>query len=300
MWQLATIEAGDSPQGCVVLDDVCHPIGELADAAGETCPDQLIDCLVDWPTHAAMLERLARAADGARGVPIREARLLTPLRWPGKILCAGANYYSHMDEMGFAGTTKESQRLFFFMKPPRQALVGPGATVEMPRGTAKLDWEIELAVVIGRRARHVAVADALGAVAAYSVAIDLSARDENQAPDQFYKFDWVAGKGQDTCCPMGPFLTPAAFVPDPQALSLRLSVNGEPKQDGHSSDMIHDVAEQIARASQIMTLEPGDVLLTGTPAGVGVPKGTFLAPGDRIVAEIEGLGALDVQIREPA
>jgi 2-keto-4-pentenoate hydratase/2-oxohepta-3-ene-1,7-dioic acid hydratase in catechol pathway len=227
---------------------------------------------------------------------VNGADLKAPLLYPGKILCAGANYYDHMAEMGFPGVTKESQRLFFFMKPPRNAVVGPGPTVLMPRGTKAFDWEIELAVVIGRTARHVSPEDALGHVAGYTVALDLSARDFNRAPEQFYKLDWVAGKANDTCCPLGPWIVPASTFPDPQKARLRLSVNGELKQDGDAGQMIFSVAEQISRASEIMTLDPGDVLLTGTPAGVGVPKQTFLKVGDRIDAEIDGIGLLSVTV----
>jgi 2-keto-4-pentenoate hydratase/2-oxohepta-3-ene-1,7-dioic acid hydratase in catechol pathway len=147
----------------------------------------------------------------------------------------------------------------------------------MPIGTDAFDWEVELAAVIGKRARNVPVETALGHVAAYTVAIDFSARDHNRAPETFYKLDWVAGKAHDTCCPLGPRLVPAAAIADPQDIGLKLRVNGALKQDGRSTDMIFSIAEQIAIASRIMTLDPGDVLLTGTPAGVGAPKQTFPA-----------------------
>ena len=175
-----------------------------------------------------------------------------------------------------------------------------GATVLMPRGTQKFDWEIELAAVIGKTARYVTPARALEHIAGYTIAIDLSARDFNQAPDQFYKLDWVAGKANDTNCPMGPWIVPASAFPDPQNIPLKLSVNGAVKQDCNTSKMIFSIAEQIARASEIMTLDPGDVILTGTPAGVGVPKGTFLKVGDRIDAEIAGIGTLSVSIAREA
>ncbi len=224
-------------------------------------------------------------------------QLLAPLLYPGKILCAGANYYDHLAEMGMPGARREDQRLFFFMKPPRNAVVGPGPTVRMPIATRAFDWEVELALVIGRRARNVAVADALAHVAAYTVAIDFSARDHNRAPETFYKLDWVAGKANDTCCPMGPRLVPAAALGNPQNIGLRLSVNGVRKQDGSTRDMIFSVAEQIATASRIMTLDPGDVLLTGTPAGVGVPRGEFLAVGDVVEVEIDRIGGFAVTIQ---
>ena len=197
---------------------------------------------------------------------------------------------------GFPGVTKESQRLFFFMKPPRNAVVGPGKTVLMPRGTKAFDWEIELAAVIGKKARYVTPETALSHIAGYTIGLDLSARDFNRAPEQFYKLDWVAGKANDTCGPLGPWIVPASTFGDPQKTKLKLSVNGETKQDSDASQMIFSVAEQIARASEIMTLDPGDVVFTGTPAGVGVPKQTFLKVGDRIDAEIPGIGALSVTI----
>jgi 2-keto-4-pentenoate hydratase/2-oxohepta-3-ene-1,7-dioic acid hydratase in catechol pathway len=248
----------------------------------------------NWPSNENLLRELS--VSEVDGVAADEAELLAPLLYPGKILCAGANYYDHMAEMGFPGVTKESQRLFFFMKPPRNAVVGAGRTVLMPRGTKAFDWEVELAVVIGRAARHVSPAEALDHVAGYTVALDLSARDFNRAPEQFYKLDWVAGKANETCCPLGPWIVPASTIPDPQKVRLKLSVNGELKQDGDAGQMIFSVAEQISRASEIMTLDPGDVILTGTPAGVGVPKQTFLKVGDRIDAEISGIGALSVTI----
>src|SRR5215216_6593050 len=156
--------------------------------------------------EGAPLERLAA------GEEIKPDRVLTPLQYPGKVLCAGANYYDHLKEMGVQDLRKEAQRLFFFFKPPRNALVGPGRTVMYPAGTKMFDWEVELAAVIGKRSKRLALENALDAVAAYSVGIDLSARDLNQAPNTFYKLDWVAGKGQDSCCPLGPRLVPAAFI----------------------------------------------------------------------------------------
>jgi 2-keto-4-pentenoate hydratase/2-oxohepta-3-ene-1,7-dioic acid hydratase in catechol pathway len=151
------------------------------------------------------------------------------------------------------------------------------------------DGEVELAAVIGKRARNLAMESALDA-----------ARDLNQAPNTFYKLHWVAGKAQDTCCPLGPRLVPAVFVGNPQDLALRLSVNGEVKQNARTSGMIFDLREQLVILSSIMTLDPGDVVLTGTPAGVGFPKKTFLKVGDRVDAEIESIGTLSVEIGEPA
>ncbi|WP_249729480.1 MULTISPECIES: fumarylacetoacetate hydrolase family protein [unclassified Chelatococcus] len=294
MWALTTAEFGNEPTACLMVGDTLYPLNELAAAHDVALPETVAGVFADWARCEPLLADLAHDATGGRRVA--EIQLLAPLQYPGKILCAGANYYDHMAEMGFPGVTKDSQRLFFFMKPPRNAIVGPGATVLMPRGTQAFDWEIELAAVVGRTARHVSVDEALSYIAGYTVAIDFSARDFNKAPEQFYKLDWVAGKANDTCCPIGPCITPASLFPNPQAARLRLSVNGELKQNGSAEQMIFSIAEQVARASEIMTLDPGDLLLTGTPAGVGVPKQTFLKVGDRVDAEIDGIGKLSVTI----
>ena len=295
MWALATLDGG---KPALMVDGKLYPLAALVAAAGKAAPASNVDLFADWDTWKPVLTALASSPAKSSVAPV-EAKLAAPLLYPGKVLCAGANYYDHMAEMGFPGVKKETQRLFFFFKPPRNAVVGPGATVTMPRGTKKYDWEIELAAVIGKTARYVSVENALSHIAGYTVAIDLSARDFNQAPDQFYKFDWVAGKATDTACPMGPWIVPAEALGDVQNVGLKLAVNGTVKQDSSTSQMIYSVAEQIARASELMTLDPGDVVLTGTPAGVGVPKGTFLAPGDRIDTEIAGIGTLSVEIKPP-
>ena len=278
-FSLCTVEAGGRPVACVERDGRYFRL-----------PKDLMALLAE----GAQLDKLLG------GEEVKADRILTPLRYPGKVLCAGANYYDHLKEMGVPDLRKEAQRLFFFFKPPRNALVGPGRTVRYPADSKMFDWEVELAAVIGRRSRRLTMANALDAVAAYTIGIDLSARDLNRAPETFYKLDWVAGKAQDTCCPLGPRLVPAKFIRDPQDLALKLSVNGEPKQDARTSGMIFDIREQLVTLSAIMTLDPGDVVLTGTPAGVGFPKQTFLKPGDRIDAEIESIGRLSVDIGEPA
>ena len=289
-FNLATVMHRDQVLACIETDGRFHPLAALS------MPGDLMLVMQDWATLFPRLQSAAAQLDPRAGLGADEVRVLAPLQYPGKVLCAGANYYDHLAEMGVADLRKEAQRLFFFFKPPRNAVVGPGATVVMPRATAMFDWEIELAAVIGRSARHLTMANALDAVAGWSVAIDLSARDLNFAPNTFYKLDWVAGKANDTCCPLGPRIVPAAFVANPQDLGLKLSVNGELKQDARTSGMIFDIREQLVTLSAIMTLDPGDVVLTGTPAGVGFPKRTFLKAGDRIDATIESIGTLSVQV----
>ncbi len=289
-FSLATIMHRDQALACIEAAGRFHPLAALS------LPGDLMTVMQDWPALFPRLQSAAAQLDPGAGLAAGEVRVLAPLRYPGKVLCAGANYYDHLAEMGVPDLRKEAQRLFFFFKPPRNAVVGPGATVVMPRATAMFDWEIELAAVIGRAARHLTMDNALDAVAGWSVVIDLSARDLNQAPNTFYKLDWVAGKANDTCGPLGPRIVPAAFVANPQDLALKLSVNGEVKQDARTSGMIFDIREQLVTLSAIMTLDPGDVVLTGTPAGVGFPKRTFLKAGDRIDAAIEGIGTLSVQV----
>jgi 2-keto-4-pentenoate hydratase/2-oxohepta-3-ene-1,7-dioic acid hydratase in catechol pathway len=295
-WALATVMADGGAVACIEVAGHLHRLAPSLARAGHPPVAQLIDLFADWPRALAALHAAAMRLDPADRI---EGTRLAPLLYPGKILCAGANYFDHLAEMGMPGAKKADQRLFFFMKPPRNAVVGEGATVRMPIGTKAFDWEVELAAVIGSRARNVPVETALSHVAAYTVAIDFSARDHNRAPETFYKLDWVAGKANDTCCPLGPRLVPANAITNPQDIGLRLRVNGALKQDGRSTDMIFSLAEQIATASRIMTLDPGDVLLTGTPAGVGAPKQTFLAVGDRVDAEIEHIGRLSVTIQPP-
>jgi 2-keto-4-pentenoate hydratase/2-oxohepta-3-ene-1,7-dioic acid hydratase in catechol pathway len=301
---LATAEIDGKPEACIEAGGKLYPLAASTARSGvRGLAGDVAGCFSDWEKSFTALAALAEkassaAADLAR--PRAGAKLLAPLRYPGKVLCAGANYYDHIAEMGVPDTRKEAQRLFFFFKPPKNAVVGPGKTVRMPLDTKCLDWEIELAAVIGRTARAVSEKDALAAIGAYTVAIDVSARDLNRVPESFFKLDWVAGKANDTCCPMGPVVVPAAFLKDPQDLPLLLKVNGETKQNARTSGMIFSIAEQIAKLSRIMTLDPGDVVLTGTPAGVGAPKGTFLKVGDKIDATIEGIGTLSVEVMPPA
>lgn len=297
-WALATVEAQGKPVACLETGGRLYRLEPSLARAGLPGMATTIDLFADWPRAVAALAAASRSV--AVADQVKADRRLAPLLYPGKVLCAGANYYDHLAEMGMPGARKEQQRLFFFFKPSRNAVVGEGPTVRMPIATKAFDWEVELAVVIGKRARDVSLDRALSHVAGYTVAVDFSARDHNRAPETFYKLDWVAGKANDTCCPLGPRIIPASAVRDPQDVGLKLAVNGETKQDGRSSQMIFSIAEQIVTASRIMTLDPGDVLLTGTPAGVGVPKGTFLAVGDRVDASIEGIGTLSVTIQAPA
>ena len=184
---------------------------------------------------------------------------------------------------------------------PQTAIVGPGRTVPVDRSITMLDWEVELTAIIGKPGRDIPVSRALEHVAGYTIAIDLTARDKHMQPETIFKFDFLAGKGQDGFCPTATGMLPAAFLSNPQDTRIRLSVNGVTKQDASTSDMIYSVAELVSWSSKISTLQPGDLLLTGSPEGVGFPKREFLKIGDTVRAELDGLGGFEVELytKEP-
>jgi 2-keto-4-pentenoate hydratase/2-oxohepta-3-ene-1,7-dioic acid hydratase in catechol pathway len=216
--------------------------------------------------------RDSRPLGGA--VPLAGARLLPPCE-PGKIVCVGLNYKAHAEEQG-----KELPAEPLIFLKATSALLPPGGTVVLPAQSRQIEFEGELAVVIGRRASHVTVADALGHVLGYTCADDVSARDI-QKREKVY----TRAKGFDTFCPVGPWLE--TDIADPQALTVELRVNGTRRQHSSTADQIFGVAEVIAFISEIMTLEPGDLISTGTPSGVGP-----LAAGDTVEIEIPGIGTL--------
>ncbi|MDI6023413.1 fumarylacetoacetate hydrolase family protein [Leucobacter sp. UT-8R-CII-1-4] len=237
-------------------------------------------------------------------VPLAGARILAPLLKPGKIIAAAANYQSHVTESGAQERDERIATPRLFLKPD-SSLIGHEAPVELDPMTRELDWEVELAVVIGAVARRVSEADALKYVFGYATSNDISARslelgEERDDAAQSAFFDWLEGKWLDGSAPIGPFLVSADEVADPQDLALTLLVNGEVKQSGNTSEMIHDVAELVSFSSRLMTLNPGDIILTGTPAGVGATTGEYLAPGDVMVAEVAGLGELHTPVILPA
>jgi 2,4-diketo-3-deoxy-L-fuconate hydrolase len=207
-----------------------------------------------------------------------------PIDLPQKIICVGLNYTDHAAE----ASLQLPERPLLFAKWPN-TLIGPREPIVLPSITSKVDYEGELAVVIGRRGSRLSVDDALDAVAGYLCANDVSARDL-----QFADKQWVRGKSLDTFSPIGPSVVPASEIPDPQALRLKTILNGEVVQDAPTSNMIFSVAEIVAFVSEAITLEPGDLILTGTPAGVGIFRKPelLLQPGDEVTVEIEGIGTL--------
>jgi 2-keto-4-pentenoate hydratase/2-oxohepta-3-ene-1,7-dioic acid hydratase in catechol pathway len=219
-----------------------------------------------------------------RAAPVTDHRLRAPLR-PGKILCTGINYRSHLDENPAATLPAEP---FVFAKLP-SAVVGPGEPIRIPSPQTNLDYEVELAVVIGRRVRGLSVDDALSAVFGYTLCNDVSARDV-----QFRDNQLTLGKGFDTFAPLGPCVVTADEIGDPQELRLWCTVNGDLRQDSSTSQMLFSVVELLAYVSRHVTLEPGDVITTGTPAGVAAFRQppVYLRPGDVIEIGADQIGVL--------
>ena len=295
-------DAEGTPRAGMVVKGRIHDAASATGVAGDAT---VLGLLEDWDAARARLDGAARSA-GPGGIPLNAAEFLAPLPRPGTIFCAGANYADHVAEMARMRGQQpppDPRTLglssWHFVKCSR-SVVGPGATVVLPRISRKVDWEAELAVVIGRRAKDVRVEDAMGHIAGYTAANDLSARDlglREGVPDSSpFKWDWLAHKSFDDSCPFGPMIVPADDVADPMDLPISLSVNGVTKQDSNTREMIFGIAEQIAHLSARLTLWPGDVVLTGTPAGVGSARGEFLQPGDTVVVRIGGIGELTTRI----
>lgn len=298
-YKLLTYRSANGPRAGVLVGEHVY---DAAGLTGEKRYASVLEILRDWRRAHALLARKAAAPGRVKSVPLARARLLAPLPAPGAIFCAGANYTDHMQEMARAQnrelgpTMKElGEKPWHFLKTPA-SVVGPGATVKLPPYSKAVDWEVELAAVIGATAKDVAAEKALSVVAGYTIANDLSARDamtrEKLAPAAPFRFDWLSQKCFDGACPLGPWIVPAAQIPDPQKLALKLWVGDELMQDSNTARMIFTTAEQIAMISSRVTLQPGDLVLTGTPAGVGMPRGRFLRPGETVRLWIEGIGEL--------
>lgn len=253
----------------------------------------------DWSAAfvhiAEFAEQVSHSAKGSLRSAAVDVDLDMPIRFPNKIIGMGANFIDHLAEMGLP-TVKYDPMPIFFM-PPTTCMVGPGKTVIKPKTTQQFDWEIELAVVIGARLKDASREQASSGIAGYTILLDMSARDLIQIGPPFY-VDLVRGKAQDTMAPCGPSVTPAAFIGDLRSLSMKLYVNDRLMQDSSTANMIFQVDEIISHITRYVTLEPGDIVSTGAPAGSGVFHNYFLRGGDRIRAQIENIGELNVEVSE--
>jgi len=303
--RLATYRsAGGSPHAAAIVGgERNEQIVDLVEASGGRVPaGDLLALLEAGPSALDAARAAAASAANARALAIVD--LLAPMARPPKILAAAGNYQAHIQEGGAPPVDKTIIVPKLFIKPS-SAVLAPGGAVPMSTVSNTLDWELELAVVIGRRGRDIPVERALDYVAGYTVINDVSARtaewgvpDRNPGEWDLF-FDWLNGKWGDGFAPMGPWLVTADEIPDPQALRMRLDVNGTTRQDASTGDMIFSCAELIAFASRFMTLEPGDTFATGTPSGVGDATGTYLKEGDVMEGWIEKIGTLVTPVGAP-
>ncbi len=302
-FQLLTYAKAGRPTGAVHIDG---RVIDLRDATPDT--PAVLDVLNVWDRASAALGALAEDSGRTAALPgqvLAGLTLLPPVLYPNGIYCAGANYKDHVAEMARAfklPPEPDPHELgmppWCFLKTPRNTMVGDGATVTLPAHSKTVDWELEVAVVIGRTCKDVSEGQAMDYIAAYTLVNDLSARDHLRRPGvkpnsgSPMEYDWVSHKNWDGACPIGPWLVPAAAIADPMNLPLKLWVNDELMQDSNTNQMIYNYAEIIAFLSQRCTLFPGDVIATGTPAGVGTPRGIFLKRGDVVRINVEGIGTL--------
>ncbi len=259
-------------------------------------PTSTLSVLENWENILPELRDMASHSSGSASAVaglLSEIRLAPPILYPPNIYCAAANYVDHSKEMGDKKLPDKSEgRPYFFTKLPRQTVIGPEESIRIPYPEAKVDWEAEIGVVVGRRCRHIKASEAMAYVAGFTILNDVSDRARNFRNDWFFKFDWLGGKSFDSSAPMGPWITPVEFISDPHNLTIQLWVNDELMQNASSNQMYFTIPEQIEYLSSLITLLPGDVIATGTPSGVGHARGLYLKPGDTVKITIEGLGTI--------
>jgi 2-keto-4-pentenoate hydratase/2-oxohepta-3-ene-1,7-dioic acid hydratase in catechol pathway len=296
---LVTYQSEKGPRAGVVVDEKVFDAAALTRKASYAT---MLDILNDWKTAQGLLRKATAGKSKLKSRPLARTKLLAPVLWPSAIYCAGANYTDHMLEMAKLQNMPPAPdphevglKPWHFIKAPR-SVASDKTTVKLPAASQQIDWEAELGAVIGRTAKNVPLEKALDYVAGYTIANELSARDlgkRNQLPDSSpFKWDWVGQKCFDDACPLGPWIVPAKDIKDPQNLGIKLWVNDVIKQDSNTGKMIFTLAEQISHLSSRITLHPGDIVLTGTPAGVGAARREFLKRGDTTKVWIEGIGTL--------
>ncbi len=308
-FSLGTFAFDGEAAPCLVLDERAHDLRPLLG------PDTTVRGLIDdWDARLPELRRLAEGGlDGADSLPLSELRPLPPVGPVGQIFQAAANYRQHVldliagaekrgdDSDGHvAGDRDKARRLLderaaegrpFVFLGSAHAMIGAEDEISLPADSDQSDWELELAAVIGRSGRRVPPEEALDLVAGYTIANDLTSRDALSRWDTgAMGIDWLAGKNAPTFLPVGPLLVPAEFIADPQDLQIKLTVNDRTMQDESTEDMLFDVAQLISYLTTVTEIRPGDIVLTGSPAGNGASHGVFLQPGDLMEGSITGLG----------
>ncbi len=289
-FKLGSIKQGGAATVVVEIDGNLLPLRNLP--GGNALPDTLDAIVSDWTRNFALIEQCVDKTEAPQKLALNpsDIKWMPPTAKPRCLICIGANYRDHIAEMGLPVLPKFP---YAFLRPPA-SLSAHLEVIELPRNVEMVDWEAELAVVIGKRVRNVTGKAAMDAVAAYTPANDLSARDWiDDKP--LIGIDWVMQKAWDKFQPTGPLITPAKFVPDPQNLAIKCEVNGVVKQDSNTSQLVFGVQAIIEHLSRFMTLEPGDIIATGTPSGVGFGRKPreCLKSGDVVRVTVEGLGVLE-------
>jgi len=309
-----------APFAAIVLGDSALAIGDIYLAYRDsprgkvgplTATDSILGLLEGWDHNfpvlqeiVAFIEQEGVESDCFEGAIAKtsDLRVMAPIQRPGKIFNAAQNFQAHVDEMINAGMTpkdgpkftgeKSTTIPYLFLKAP-SALAGAYDDIAIPRGMEKIDWEAEIACTVWKKARRVSAEGALDHIAGFMTTNDVSCRDMNVRPDRpGLRTDWLGGKSHENFAPMGPRFVPRAFVGNHMNLFIRLMVNGEVKQDGNTSQFIFTPEEQIEYASNILTIEPGDIFVCGTCGGVGMGTSNFLKAGDVMETEVEGLGRM--------
>ena len=299
-YRLVSYADGGAAKAGVLIGDRVVPAATLLAGADDIDSSSVLGLLRSWDRAHARLAAAAQNVQTDDGIALAQIKLLAPILYPGALYCAGANYWDHLEEMaeiakrtiGKAPSMVKGAEPFFFMKTTAASIIGTKTPARLPPFSQQIDWEAELGVVIGKTARNVSEAKAFDVVAGYTIVNDLSARDLMKREGTPFGMDWVGQKCFEDAAPMGPWLTPAAYVANPSDLPIKLWVNGVLKQNSNTSRLVHGIAEQIAYLSRHFTLYPGDVIATGTPAGVGMPRGEFLKVGDEVRIEVGGCGEL--------
>ncbi len=312
--QLCRFQHSERARCGLLFEEFILPIDDLASAAGEK---YLADVLlagelerlfpIDSAAWLALADLIAESGSDVENqqaylLARSEVKLLPPIARPPKLLLLAGNYAEHVLEQEDVVREREQTFPYVFMKPASTTLVGDATQVRIPPNSPnKIDHEVELAVVIGRKAKNISSNEALNFVAGYTIINDLSDRAYRPNPQRQLRprdtfFDWQHGKWHDGFCPCGPCLVTTDEIPDPQQLTLQLKVDGEVRQQGNTSQQVFSVAQVIEFLSSWMTLEPGDIISTGTPAGVGNATGKFLKAGQLVEASIAGIGTLTTQM----
>ncbi len=303
-YKLLSYQINKEARAGVLVGDTVYDVQKVTATAAYAT---VMGILAHWAQAKKALAEFERKISTGKshiqGTPLKKTKLLSPVLYPGDMYCAGANYTDHMQEMARVmnqppgpNMKEMGEKPWHFMKSTRASIVGPGAKVKIPPYSKAMDWEIELVAVIGKVAKNVSVEKALSYVAGYTIADDLSARDMMKRPkipqSAPFHIDWIGQKCFDGACPVGPWIVPSDQIKNPHKLGLKLWVNDVLMQDSNTSKLIFDTAEQIAALSERVTLYPGDLILTGTPAGVGMGRQLFLKPGDVVKMWIEDIGEL--------